>query len=343
MVVEKRSTQETVTRADLDNPWKYILKDYFQNLMEFCLPDIASDLDWQKGLEFLDKELKKITRDAKIGSRLADKLIKVWSKAGEEKWILCHVEIQGSYEKNFPERMLIYRYRIKDRYNMPILSIAILIDDNPRWRPEHYTEICYTTYLKIQYVVIKILDYRNRRQVLEQMDNPFAMILLAQLAVLETANNPRARLQAKSLLTRKLYEKGMSKKDIMRLFTFIDWLIHLPEEYVIEFNQEINKMEEEKKMRFITTPERVGMWRGIEIGKQQGMELGIKKGIKQGIKQGIERGRQQTEEVLIQQLKYKFHEVPPQFLAIIQQAETHQLLTLAKRILDAVQIEEVFT
>ena len=49
----------------------------------------------------MDNALEKITRDAEIGKRYADKLVKVWLKTGELAWVLIHIEVQASRETNF--------------------------------------------------------------------------------------------------------------------------------------------------------------------------------------------------------------------------------------------------
>jgi hypothetical protein len=41
----------------------------------------------------LDKELQRIVPRAKQGRRTVDKLVKVWLKSGEERWLLIHVEV----------------------------------------------------------------------------------------------------------------------------------------------------------------------------------------------------------------------------------------------------------
>lgn len=43
-------------RADQDSPWKLILRQYFQEAIEFFFRDIANEIDWTISLEFLDKE-----------------------------------------------------------------------------------------------------------------------------------------------------------------------------------------------------------------------------------------------------------------------------------------------
>ncbi|HVV68811.1 MAG TPA: hypothetical protein VHE99_07270 [Gammaproteobacteria bacterium] len=61
-----------------------------------------------------------------------------------------------------------------------------------------------------------------------------------------------------------LYEKGYTKQDIIQLHMLIDWLITLPEE--------LKQIEEELKVEFITTPERVGMMKGRIEGRKEGLK-----------------------------------------------------------------------
>jgi len=91
--------------TDYDSPWKEILEHYFPAFLEFFFPHAHREIRWKAGYEFLDKELQQVVRDAEIGRRLADKLVKVWRRDGEEVWVLVHIEIQGQYESGFAERM----------------------------------------------------------------------------------------------------------------------------------------------------------------------------------------------------------------------------------------------
>ncbi|NCQ98257.1 MAG: cytosolic protein, partial [Microcystis aeruginosa L211-101] len=68
---------------------------------------------------------------------------------------------------------------------------------------------------------------------------------------------------AKLALTKRLYEQGYQREDIINLFKFIDWLMSLPTELEQEFQQELNQYEEEKRMPYITSVERMGMEKGM--------------------------------------------------------------------------------
>src|SRR5262245_12470271 len=92
-------------RSDLDSPWKDALETYFQEFVAFFFPQVHAAIDWARGYEFLDKELQQVVRDAELGRRFADKLVKVWRKSGTEQWVLIHIEVQGQPEVDFGKRM----------------------------------------------------------------------------------------------------------------------------------------------------------------------------------------------------------------------------------------------
>jgi len=208
-----------MTRIDYDSPWKEVLKHFFPAFMTLCLPEISHQIDWPRGHEFLDKELHAVMRDQKIGKRIADKLIKVWLKNGEEHWLLVHIEVQAQAEHDFPERMYIYNYRIFDYHRKPIISIAILADDDPKWRPNAYTRTAWQTKVQFEFATIKLLDYLGQEVALAQNANPFATIIWAHLGALQTRQQDERRFQLKMAITRALYEHGFSKQYIVNLFS----------------------------------------------------------------------------------------------------------------------------
>jgi hypothetical protein len=92
-------------QTDFDSPWKEVLDHYFEPCIAFFFPQAHGDINWARGFEFLDKELQKIVPAAEQGRRYVDKLLKVWLKSGEEKWLLIHIEVQTSREGGFAKRM----------------------------------------------------------------------------------------------------------------------------------------------------------------------------------------------------------------------------------------------
>ncbi len=83
--------------ADYDSPWKEVLERYFEEFLAFFFPEVHQGIDWETEHEFLDKELQQVVRDAKLGQRLVDKLVKVYRKCpdreSQELWVFIHVEV----------------------------------------------------------------------------------------------------------------------------------------------------------------------------------------------------------------------------------------------------------
>ncbi|MDF3054225.1 MAG: cytosolic protein [Gammaproteobacteria bacterium] len=306
-------------QADMDSPWKHALSIYLEDFMALCFPEISKQIDWMAGHQSLDKEFLRICKNAKVGLRHGDKLIKVRLKSGDSMFILCHLEIQASFEAVFPERMLVYRYRIEDVYHLPVLSIAILLDNNLNWRPRHYKRECFGTSLEVHYHVVKLLDYEARKEELERMNNPFSMVILAQLTILESAKDPKSRLYAKTNMIRALYDKNWQKEDVLNLYHLIDWLIILPEELVLHYNEAIKLIEEERKVRYITSMERGGIQKGLQQGRQEGQAR-----------------------TFIKLLEYRFGEVSKNHQQVIQHADEEKINFWMRRALTVDVLAEVF-
>ena len=50
-----------------------------------------------------------------------------------------HIEVQSQRDIDFSRRMYTYNYRIFDRFDRNVASLAILADENPALRPDHYS------------------------------------------------------------------------------------------------------------------------------------------------------------------------------------------------------------
>lgn len=274
-------------RQDWDSPWKEALVDFFQEFVCLCFPLMAQEIDWARGYAFLDKELQAISKKTATGTRTVDKLVKVYRKK-TEVWVLVHAEVQGQAQSDFAERMFTYYYRLYDRYRVPIISVALLIDVNPVWLPNRYQFALWGTNLQFEYNVVKILAYQAQSAALKESTNPFATVILTQLAAinLAKANSSQQQLMTKLTLAKSLYEKGWAKDYIYKLFRFIDWLIDLPEDLMIEFDQQLHHFEEVKHMPYITSLERLYMKRGMEKGMEEGLEKGMQKGMQKGKGEG---------------------------------------------------------
>ena len=119
-------SNETTPTADYDSPWKEALARYLPDAFALFFPAVHAEIDWSRQYQPLDKELQQVTRDANLGRRLADTLFQVWRRDGTDAWVLIHIEVQGQPDRDFAQRMFVYYYRIFDRHQRPIMSVAIL-------------------------------------------------------------------------------------------------------------------------------------------------------------------------------------------------------------------------
>src|SRR5438105_1818878 len=67
-------------KLDLDSPWKEALLRYLPFFLRFFFPHVYDAIDWSRGYESLDKELRRIMPESDVSNRLADMLFKVWLK-----------------------------------------------------------------------------------------------------------------------------------------------------------------------------------------------------------------------------------------------------------------------
>ncbi|MDJ1177582.1 transposase [Roseofilum sp. BLCC_M91] len=253
--------------TDYDSPWKEAISLYFPEFMRFFFPNIATDINWSRGFQFLDTELQKIKRETETGRREADKLVQVWQHNGQETWVLLHIEVQSQPQSEFAERMYIYNSRLFDTYRRQVVSLAVLADERPSWRPHRYKRKLWGCKSSLNFPIVKLLDYNTSE--LDSNRNPFAAIVQAHRAAQAMGKNPEKGYQNKLRLVKSLYERGLSRKDIVELFRLIDWLMELPEPEERRLWTELETLEKEKVMPYITSVERFGIEKGRAEERQE--------------------------------------------------------------------------
>lgn len=263
-----------------DKLWKAVFEDFFPEAILFFFPFFYPLIDWARGFEILDKELKELFNDSEGNERHADLLVKVWLLDGTEQWLLFHIEIQGYFDKDFPRRMFIYYYRLTDRYDVPIAALALLTDTDKGWRPDHYSTRCLGTELRYAYTLFKLSDYKP-----EELDlsNPLAIVMKTALLSLESNKDDDLLLTQKTALYRDLRNAGHSAEKVRSMYQFIKYYVHFGKKnYFPKFDNEIRKLDHDKTktMGLIELVKE----HLLEEAKEEGMEKGMEKGqLKQAI------------------------------------------------------------
>ena len=314
-----------VENDEYDSPWKEAIEHYFSAFMAFYFPEAFAEIDWSKEPIFLDQELQAVVRDAELGKRFVDKLIRVSLRNGDEKWIYIHVEVQGTKQAEFAKRMFVYNYRLFDRYDRPVASMAVLADEQAHWKPDSYGFEVLGCKHRLDFPIAKLTDYHDQLNELLEVDNVFSVITATHILTQRTRKNDTERYQAKQLLIRLLYQRNWDRQKV------IDWMMRLPEAMEQQLWHEIETIEESKKMRYVTSVEKIG----IAKGRQQGWQEGLHQGLEQGLLQG-------ESKLLRKQLERRFGDLPSWATDKLKCATEQDLEAWGEAVLTAPNLGAVF-
>lgn len=262
--------------ADYDSPWKDVLDGLFEDCLALFFPELHAAVDWSRGIESLEQELRTISPEAVVGLRIADKLVKVWRKDGLEAWLLVHIEIQNQPDKCFSERMFTSNYRIRDKYAVHPISLAILGDTQASWRPDCYAVGEFGCEVVFRFPMVKLSDFESQREILEKSPNPFSRVVLSHLATLKTSNNPPARYTEKLRMLKQLYDPPWPSSKVIEVLKFIDWVMGLPKELDQKLKSQIEEYERGISMPYVTSFERLAKEEGHQEGREEGRETTLR-------------------------------------------------------------------
>ncbi len=223
-----------------------------------------------KPISLLNRLQNKVTCHAFI-NRPADDSARIQvHNDGTEEWLLIHVEIQTSPELKgiFARRMFTYWSRLTDRYQVDVVSLAVLADTNQSYRPSSFKFSRSGTQMDFTYPIAKLTDYESETNwtSLEANNNVFALLVMAQIKAKRLKGNNKNLFEFRLGLTRLLYQRGYSREQVIELFHFIGWMIRFPDALEQQLIEAVKLVEEEFKMPYINTVEQYGIKQGIEKG-----------------------------------------------------------------------------
>ena len=146
----------------------------------------------------------------------------------------------------------------------------MLADEHANWRPDYFSYGLLGSETSIRFPIAKLTDYHDKVNELLAADNSFAIVTATHILTQRTRKNDEERYQAKRLLVRLLYQRKWDKQRVIDLFSVIDWMMRLPEELEQQLWQEIEILEENEKMQYVTSVERIGIAKGRQKGLLEG-------------------------------------------------------------------------
>lgn len=271
-----------------DSLWKAILEDLFDDFLRFFFADADELFDFDRGFEFLDKELETLfpSNQDDFYPKYVDKLVKVYTKSKKEQWILVHIEVQGSSDKAFSLRMFTYFYRIFDKYQCPITALAILTDQNKRFYPQKFEQKYLGTHLQFDFNCYKVVV--QNEAVLAESSNPFAMVILTVLVALQKGKISEENLFDQKIdLAKKLLSKQFKKDKIRALMNFLKLYVRFGDgSKTLKFEQELANIIDQPKSTMgieeflLARAERKGEQRGM-LRKEREKNLNFVKNLLQ--------------------------------------------------------------
>lgn len=273
----EKKVQMEETSSLAEQLWKEVISIFFKEFMELCCPDIYKDISWQKGYSIFQQKKYKYQLVGG-GAEGIGNVIKVWAriktKKGSKKQepILLHfklgeenrdremgmeVNVKGDVKEEivkklekvhggeFATRMWRYYCYLSVRFEIQVVPLGILVDNDPSWRPDLYEYECLGCKVKLKYPILKILDYQKQKDKLMDSDNAFAVVILCQLAALESRDNDVKRKELKLSLTKAVYDKEWPSEKRIPLLKFIDGMLRLPEPIELQFIEEVKAIEKE--------------------------------------------------------------------------------------------------
>ncbi len=228
-------------REDWDGAWKHVLEHHLKELLEFGFPDIYSQIDWSVAVEILNTELLPDNHQEAGYRSHVDCLVRLALKKGQS--IVLHVEVQGWKVSGFNHRMFDYNCYLTRYYGDCVISLLILADAEPHWRPNRYERELLGQRMTFSVPCLKVLDYPEEELLLST--HPAAFLLLASQKALATRRGKgrfERRLQYKQELTVQLLSGSYDEEQVARLFHSLDWLLALPSDKELQFRQWKNNL-----------------------------------------------------------------------------------------------------
>ena len=271
-IMATESGRQPEHESDYDGAWKEALRLHLAEFIEKYFPFEYAAIDWRYDPEWFDKELSVVLAQAGERNRQVDVVARVRLKNGQPQWILLHVEIQSSFEADFAARIAHYNAGLSWSFRQRVLTLAVLADLRRNWRPDEDVFRIGTFEARIKFPVCKLLD---RRESDWQDDHSLPVLLArAQIEALRMAGDPEGRYRAKWQLVRGLYNLGYNAEEVRQLFALIDWMMHLRADLEERFRVELSSLEEERRMPYVTSIERLAQAEGQALGEARGEARG---------------------------------------------------------------------
>jgi hypothetical protein len=246
-IFEKKMDDISNSRPDL--LWKDLFSEFHEDAVLFFFgKELHSSIDFSIEPEFLEQELSDVFTGNNPAKKIADKVIKYRLRNGNDRIIILHVEFQGEFDKNFPERMLWYYMFIAVKYKTTdITALAIYTDAT---KPKVYDVFEVTHFgTKMSYKFNAYIVRNQKENDLLEADSFFSLAVLAALYLIKAGTDEKKKARFKKKMGDIVLSREFDQKKFFRLLNFVRKLIKLPQPLEADFEQYISQPKIQKAMQ----------------------------------------------------------------------------------------------
>ncbi|MEW9674897.1 DUF4351 domain-containing protein [Lentibacillus sp. L22] len=256
-----------------DQLFKQLINTFFEEFLEAFFPDIHHNIDFHS----IQPYPQEVYTDLIQGNTRRLDIIVETKLKGTDTVIIVHIEPQNEKQDNFHERMFRYFSLMYNKYQKPIVPIAIF-SYSEKWERDEYTmEFPFAHVLTFQYLTLH-LRKKNWRDYIKS-DNPAAAALLSKMGY-----KKEEKVQVKIEFLRMMTRMELDPARERLIYGFFETYLILSEKEEEEMAKEIKQLPDaEKIMELPISYEE----RGIEKGKEIGKEIRTKEVAREMLKKGM--------------------------------------------------------
>lgn len=255
--------ESTTSYTKHDQLFKQLIHTFFEEFLEAFFPEVHHNVDFE-AIKPLSEEV--YTDLIEGNTRRLDIVVETKLKSTEAV-IIIHVEPQSSVETDFHERMYRYFSLLYNKYQKPIVPIAVFSYDE-NWEKNTYTmEFPFLHVLTFNFMSLHLRKKHWRDFI--KSDNPAAAALLSKMGYKE-----EEKVQVKMEFLKMIARMEINPAEQRLIYGFFETYLKLNDEEEEKLMEDIKQLDDADKV--------------LEIPisyEEKGKEAGKKEGIKEGIKE----------------------------------------------------------
>lgn len=268
--------EEKKERVDIDQLTKRLIELFFKEFFEFFYPELIEVIDFNS-VDYLNPEL--YSGKVEGEKTISDVLAKVNLKNGLEQYVLIHLEVQSSKDKDIARRMYRYFSNIWMKYEKPVFALALFMDE-AKWRKpisNVFSVEFMGTKLTYEFNIKKTKTYDYHKYL--DHNNPITTALLVRM---NFGRESRAKVKAEAMKRIKQYH-NLTEEQAESLLHFIDRLLFLNEKETKKFKEIIQQEQYEEVKEMLTTLQEEIL---LEERKKEKLEI-AKKSLEEGFAEEV--------------------------------------------------------